>query len=149
MHKEQHILINQKRREFEFFGFARPATVSRGETVGWLQLPHRALEAYQSMDWALDRSSRNVPITIPTFRIPGQVWNQLPPQIVEGLTFNMPISDIYGKEVALRLAATLSLGRPPRLPFSREAFALTELRLDPPSLPICCIHRREPKAPRP
>jgi pimeloyl-ACP methyl ester carboxylesterase len=44
-------------------------------------------------------------------------------------------------------AAARSFGRPPRLPFSREAFALLALRLNPPSLPICCIHRPDPKAP--
>jgi hypothetical protein len=27
---------NQEPREFEFFGFVRPATASRGETVSWL-----------------------------------------------------------------------------------------------------------------
>jgi hypothetical protein len=35
------------------------------------------------------------------------------------------------------------VGRGCNSPFSRDASALTELRLDPPSLPICCIHRRE------
>jgi hypothetical protein len=74
MQKGLHILINQKRREFEFFGFARHATVFRGETVGWPQLPHPVLEAYQSMDWALDRSPRKVPTTIPTSLIPGEEW---------------------------------------------------------------------------
>jgi hypothetical protein len=49
--------------------------------------------------------------------------------------------------LAVSYAASLSLGRPPRVPFSRDALALAALRAEPPSSPICCIHRREPKAP--
>jgi hypothetical protein len=56
-----------------------------------------------------------------------------------------------GPEAACRhsasYAASLSLGRPPRLPFSRDVLALAALRAEPPSSPICCIHRREPNAP--
>jgi hypothetical protein len=49
--------------------------------------------------------------------------------------------------LAVSYAASLSLGRPPRVPFWRDALALAALRAEPPSSPICCIHRREPKAP--
>ena len=49
--------------------------------------------------------------------------------------------------LAVSCAASLSLGRPPRVPFSRDALALAALRAEPPSSPLCCIHRREPKAP--
>jgi hypothetical protein len=48
---------------------------------------------------------------------------------------------------AVSYAASLSLGRPPRVPFSRDALALAALRAEPSSSPICCIHQREPKAP--
>ena len=44
-------------------------------------------------------------------------------------------------------AFALCLGRPPRLPFSREALVLAAVRREPPSLPIRCIQRREPKVP--
>jgi len=60
-------------------------------------------------------------------------------------------NDSLGSSAAARLAvsyaASTSLGRPPRVPFSRAALALPALRAELPSSPICCIHRREPKAP--
>jgi hypothetical protein len=49
--------------------------------------------------------------------------------------------------LAVSYAASSSLGGPPRVPFSRAALALAALRAEQPSSPICCIHRREPKAP--
>lgn len=43
---------------------------------------------------------------------------------------------------------TVFLGRPPSLPFSRDAAAFAEVLVTPPAFPISpAIHLREPKAP--